>query len=131
MWRMLFIGFSIVFVYFGYGIASQGGPQAFFAGAGVGIIVTYLFLRYKQEKQDMIQKQKQQVSVNVSQNMANDSFSEEQLITIAQIVANMQQQLLVTSEHEQLPVVPQPKRLTQGERIAAILRSQNHARATE
>jgi hypothetical protein len=68
MWRMLFIGVTVILVYLSYGVASHGGPWAFFTGAIVGAIVTYLFMRYKSEAAANTNVNTQSVNVNLNQN---------------------------------------------------------------
>ena len=120
MWKILFIAFSIVGLYFGFGVASHGGPQAFFAGAVVGCIVNYLWTRYKQEAASNTNTNTQNVNVNLSQNrirMGADVFSEEQYTAIAEIVSIMNERKLQLT-HEQ-PVLEE---ITESEKLANLIR---------
>ena len=105
MWRILFVMFSTAVLYFGYGVASHGGPGAFFAGALVGCIITYLFMRYRKEKIENRLKAQQTVTVNVAQNVEhhalNAKVADMSVLDLIDLLDSVQQKKLLLSQHGQ------------------------------
>jgi hypothetical protein len=95
-WKFLFIGITVLLLYFAYGVASNGGPWAFFSGAAVGCIVTYLFTRYKQEAMQAHLEARQKVQVTVNQQKTNISqpLTPQQIARIVESVIEQKQLLM-------------------------------------
>lgn len=104
-WKFLFIAITTLILYFAYGVASHGGPLAFFAGVAVGSIVTYLFTRYRQEAQQNHNTNTQNVQVNLHQQKVKASGLNT--LEIAELVDSMLEQKLLLAQQQQFqPIQP-------------------------
>jgi hypothetical protein len=115
-WKFLFIGATVLLVYFTYGVASHGGPAAFFVGAAAGGIATYLFTRARAEAAANNNTNTQNVNLSLNQHKVGigggEGFSEAQLYAIAEIVDTLTEKKQLVNQTNIPPLTaPEPPTL--------------------